>query len=219
LHLRDDCRCRRLLAAPQGLSAPTLQSSLNYLLLAVVYLGLHVRKQGWRLKAQWWAYAILAFLDVEGNFLLVMAYRYTSLTSVTLLDSFTIPMVVCLSAGLLGAIYRRGHYLGFSLCLGGLLVLVVTDRSTAGSGGGGQQQEASNPLLGDALVLLGATLYALCNVLQEWLLGEGWATAASLQTACCSAWHTLAVWHTLCTLPRSHTLHHTLLAASLLGCR
>ncbi|KAL4855217.1 Solute carrier family 35 member F2 [Chlorella vulgaris] len=158
--------------AQQGLSAPTLQSSLNYLLLAVVYLGLHVRKQGWRLKARWWAYAILAFLDVEGNFLLVMAYRYTSLTSVTLLDSFTIPMVVCLSAGLLGAIYRRGHYLGFSLCLGGLLVLVVTDRSTAGSGGGGQKQEASNPLLGDALVLLGATLYALCNVLQEWLLGD-----------------------------------------------
>lgn len=85
----------------------------------------------------------------------------------TLLDSFTIPMVVALSAGLLGATYRRGHYAGAGLCLAGLLLLVLTDRSGGGGGGG-----APNPLLGDALVLLGATLYALCNVLQELLLGE-----------------------------------------------
>ena len=64
----------------QGLSAPTLQSSLNYLLLGIVYTTLHVRAVGWRLKCRWWAYALLALLDVEGNFCLVLAYRYTSLT-------------------------------------------------------------------------------------------------------------------------------------------
>lgn len=74
-------------------------------------------------------------------------------------------MVVALSTALLGAAYRRGHYAGAGICIAGLLVLVTTDRSSGGSG-------ASSPLLGDGLVLLGATLYALCNVLQEWLLGE-----------------------------------------------
>lgn len=77
-------------------------------------------------------------------------------------------MVVALSTALLGAAYRRGHYAGAGLCIAGLLVLVGTDGSGGGEGGGG----ASSPLLGDGLVLLGATLYALCNVLQEWLLGE-----------------------------------------------
>lgn len=30
--------------------------------------------------ASWWAYALLALLDVEANFCVVLAYRYTSLT-------------------------------------------------------------------------------------------------------------------------------------------
>ena len=64
----------------QGLSAPTLQSSLNYLLLGVVYTTLHVRACGWRWRCPWWAYALLALIDVEANFCLVLAYRYTSMT-------------------------------------------------------------------------------------------------------------------------------------------
>lgn len=44
----------------------------------------------------------------------------------------------------------------------GLVLLVLTDHA---SGAGGD-----NPLLGDALVLMGATVYAFCNVAQvhEW---------------------------------------------------
>lgn len=93
--------------------------------------------------------------------------------SVTLLDSFTIPMALVLSAALLGASYRRGHYAGAAVCVAGLLLLVATDRSSSGGSGDGESASGtSNPLLGDGLVVLGATLYALCNVLQEWLLGE-----------------------------------------------
>ena len=219
---------------PQGLSAPTLQSSLNYLLLGVVYTTLHVRACGWRWRCPWWAYALLALIDVEANFCLVLAYRYTSMTrwvlllhcygkwgafwarlrlppaagrrstcnervalsrasparcpcrcilcppcSVTLLDCFTIPMVLLLSTALLAAAYRRGHYAGAGICVAGLALLVATDRGSGGGdsgeggeGGGSGYSGSSNPLLGDGLVLLGATLYAVCNVLQEWLLGE-----------------------------------------------
>jgi hypothetical protein len=99
--------------------------------------------------------------------------------SVTLLDCFTIPMVLLLSAALLAAAYRRGHYAGAGICVAGLALLVATDRGSGGdggdnggSGGGSGYSGSSNPLLGDGLVLLGATLYAVCNVLQEWLLGE-----------------------------------------------
>lgn len=86
--------------------------------------------------------------------------------SVTLLDCFTIPMVVALSTALLGAAYHRRHFAGAGICIAGLVLLLVTDRSSSSGSG-----SSSNPLLGDGLVLLGASLYALCNVLQEWLLG------------------------------------------------
>jgi solute carrier family 35 protein F1/2 len=39
----------------------------------------------------------LAVLDVEGNYLVTKAYQFTSITSVTLLDSMTIPAVMVLS--------------------------------------------------------------------------------------------------------------------------
>ncbi len=42
-------------------------------------------------------YLALAVLDVEGNYLVTKAYQYTSITSVTLLDSTTIPAVMLLS--------------------------------------------------------------------------------------------------------------------------
>ena len=68
-HAAPACRPRHSLAAAavQGLSAPTLQSSLNYLLLALVYLPLHLRSQGWAwsFRRKWWAYALLALVDVQ----------------------------------------------------------------------------------------------------------------------------------------------------------
>ncbi|XP_020548481.1 solute carrier family 35 member F1 isoform X2 [Sesamum indicum] len=54
--------------ANQGINAPTSQSFLNYVLLAVVYGSIMLyRKQA--LKAKWYYYALLGLIDVEGNFL------------------------------------------------------------------------------------------------------------------------------------------------------
>lgn len=53
-----------------------------------------------------WKYALLALADVEGNFLVVSAYQYTSIASVMLLDCFAIPVVMLLSALFLNAKVR-----------------------------------------------------------------------------------------------------------------
>lgn len=74
----------------QGVSLPASQSVLNYACLAVVYCILLLRR-GKRLQSAWYKYAALAAVDVLANFCLVEAYRYTTLTSVTLLDCFTVP--------------------------------------------------------------------------------------------------------------------------------
>jgi hypothetical protein len=63
-----------------------------------------------RTQTQWqcpvsrstWRVFCVAVADVAGNFLLLWAYQYTSLTSVMLLDFFAIP-----SAALLSVIFLR----------------------------------------------------------------------------------------------------------------
>lgn len=67
---------------------------------------------------------------------------------------------------LLGARYRRLHYGGAAVCIAGLALLVLAD------GAGSQSSGYPHALLGDVLVLLGASLYAVGNVAQEFLLGE-----------------------------------------------
>lgn len=76
--------------AVQGVSLPTTQSFINYILLAAVYGSILVYSKR-PLQNAWYKYAALAVLDVEANYLLITAYRFTSITSVTLLDCFTIP--------------------------------------------------------------------------------------------------------------------------------
>lgn len=151
-------------------SCPTLQSLLVYLLLAAIYGTVRFcnprqKKQLTSLSHSWWVYMVLAALDVEANFLTVTAFRYTSVTSVTLLDSWSIPVALALTRLVGLAQYRSGHYGGAALCVLGLIALVATDNR-----GGGASAGPTAVLGGDTLVVLGATLYACGNVLQEHLL-------------------------------------------------
>eukprot|EP01024_Parvocaulis_polyphysoides_P038094 TRINITY_DN340_c0_g2_i2.p1 TRINITY_DN340_c0_g2~~TRINITY_DN340_c0_g2_i2.p1 ORF type:complete len:346 (+),score=34.91 TRINITY_DN340_c0_g2_i2:2-1039(+) len=147
----------------KGVNIPTTQSFFNYLLLAFT-MGLsrlHSRKP---LPRRWPLFIFVSFLDVEANFLLVKAYQYTSITSVTLLDCFSLPCVMILSFIILQARYRVGHVVGGFLCVFGLSFLIVMDHHGEAAG--------DKPLLGDVLVLIGALLYSVCNVTQERLLKD-----------------------------------------------
>ncbi|RLN82515.1 hypothetical protein BBJ28_00020073 [Nothophytophthora sp. Chile5] len=121
------------------------------------------------LQIPWWKYLLLAFADVEGNFLVVCAYKYTSISSVMLLDCFTIPVVMLLSAAFLRAKYTRSHYVAVLFCLAGISVLVISDvirdRETMLNG-----SFDGSALYGDLLCLLGSATYACSNVGQEYLV-------------------------------------------------
>jgi solute carrier family 35 protein F1/2 len=113
-------------------------------------------------------YIISAVLDVEANFLVIVAYNYTSITSVMLLDCFTIPCAMFFSYICLGCSYRYKHIIGVIICLLGLSCIIINDSLQQQQ----QQQEddSSNPVLGDILCLCGAILYAASNILQEFLV-------------------------------------------------
>ncbi|KAG6436680.1 hypothetical protein SASPL_101582 [Salvia splendens] len=178
--------------AKKGINAPTSQSFFNYVLLALVYGSIMLyRRQA--LKAKWYYYILLGAVDVEANFLgktssdatllvrfgvtVVKAYQYTSITSVMLLDCWTIPCVLFLTWFFLKTKYRFKKLAGVVICVAGLVVVVFSDVHSA------DRSSGSNPIKGDLLVLAGATLYGVTNV------GEGFYvlifTAISL-TMCCS---------------------------------
>ena len=112
-------------------------------------------------------YIISAVLDVEANFLVIVAYNYTSITSVMLLDCFTIPCAMFFSYICLGCSYRYKHIIGVIICLLGLSCIIINDSLQQQQQ---QEDDSSNPVLGDLLCLCGAILYAASNILQEFLV-------------------------------------------------
>jgi solute carrier family 35 protein F1/2 len=117
------------------------------------------------LSCPWWLYALIATVDLEANVLVVSAYRYTSVTSVMLLDCFSIPCVMLLSHFFLGAQYTRRHLGGVVVCLCGMACIVYSDYSSSNG-----CEECSDPIYGDILCLVGTSLYAVSNVMQEKLV-------------------------------------------------
>lgn len=150
-----------------GVDIPSTQSFFNYLLLSLFVFPL-IRQQGFEgfkatIKDKWWIYIFLAACDVEANYIVVLAYQFTTLSSVMLLDCFSIPCVM-----VLGKIFLKHHFklwqiVGVVLCVLGVLALVLSDWLQGSFGGG----SASNPVLGDVLCLAGAFLYAVSNTGQE----------------------------------------------------
>ncbi|KAG0484920.1 hypothetical protein HPP92_008999 [Vanilla planifolia] len=150
----------------RGINAPTSQSFLNYLLLAIFYGGILLHRRRW-LQMKWYYYVMLAIVDVEANCLVVKAYQYTSLTSVMLLDCCTIPCVIFLTWMFLKTKYGLRKFAGVGICVAGLVLVVFSDVHSIDRTGG------SNPLKGDLLVVAGSMLYAVSNVSEEFLVKEG----------------------------------------------
>lgn len=91
---------------------------------------------------------------MEGNYFFVLAYKYASILSITLIDFWAIVVVMIISLIFLKVRYHITQYVGVLICLGGLGILLGSDHIT-----GYNQFPASNALKGDLFALLGATFY------------------------------------------------------------
>ncbi|KAM4047634.1 solute carrier family 35 member F2 isoform 3-T3 [Anomaloglossus baeobatrachus] len=160
----------QLLAENYHVDAPMLQSFINYCLLFLVYtvwLAFRTGENGLLhiLRNKWWKYILLAIVDVEANYSIVKAYQFTTITSVQLLDCVGIPVLMVLSWFILRSRYRVIHYIAVVVCLLGVGTMVGADVLS-----GREEGKASDMLIGDALVILGACLYAVSNVSEEYVV-------------------------------------------------
>ncbi|KAF8586376.1 DUF914-domain-containing protein [Ramaria rubella] len=153
----------------RGWSNATTQTWFLYFSLFVVYTPYTMYQYGIKGWAEMvfrdgWKYFILAACDVEGNFLVVKAYQYTTLLSCMLLDAWAIP--VCL---FFAWVYMRPKYhwtqaLGIFVCIGGLGMLVASDEITQ------KDYPAASLVKGDIFMIVGATLYGFTNATEEFFV-------------------------------------------------
>jgi solute carrier family 35, member F1/2 len=138
------------------------------------------------LRVPWWSYLGLSLLDVAPNYMTLMALKYTSLTSTTLLGSLTVPSAMLACRVLLRKQFQRHHYMGVVLCLvgGSLMMWVDLERTTTTSTtGGGQSLDdlttttttlsttttSTHPYshLGDCFAVAAALFYGIGDALGE----------------------------------------------------
>lgn len=160
-----------------GVALPSWQTFFAYLLLACAFAPRYgkrvVRAESGAGGYDWQKarkYALCALVDVEANYCVTLAFKYTSMTSVSLLDSATIPFAMVLSKALLGSVYARGHVVGALVAFAGLTILVLGDATPVN--GNNENVRGKNPALGDFLAIVAAALYATSNVLVEAFLRD-----------------------------------------------
>lgn len=156
----------------EGTSIPAFQSFFNYVLLNLIYTTYTIYKYGFKswlrlILRDGWRFFILAFFDVEGNYFVVLAYRYTTILSAQLINFWAIVVVVLTSLIFLKVRYHWTQYSGIILCIGGMGILFGSDHLTGANAYG-----AKNQLKGDLFALVSATCYGLSNVLEEFLVSK-----------------------------------------------
>jgi len=166
-------------------SAPTAQTMLVYSLLSLHLLAKYhctnannftaENSQSRENPVPKWAYLIISFLDMEANYLSVLAFRYTSLTSITLLDALAIPASMMFSRLFIFFQHRRAYssrqFFGVLVCIVGLVAMVFSDAGLDDGKSGGDDSASTvvhdKALWGDALALIGGVIYGLNDVIAE----------------------------------------------------
>jgi len=120
-----------------------------------------------KIPVKW--FLLCSVIDVHANLLTIYAYEFTSLTSVMLLQDFTIPSAVLLSVFFLKIRYKRTHFMALFFCLCGMSISISNDlfvKNFISTDTGAPK----NQFLGDIMTISGAFLFALSNILQEHFL-------------------------------------------------
>ncbi|KAL8691547.1 MAG: hypothetical protein Q9224_004154, partial [Gallowayella concinna] len=163
------------LLVAQNTSIPAFQTFFVYVLLNIIYTSFTLYRYGFKrygrlLLKDGWKYVILSFLDVQGNYFTVLAYRYTTILSAQLINFFAIVTVVIVSFAFLHVRYHITQVAGILICIGGVGILIGSDHITGATSSDGISK--GNQVKGDLFALLGAACYGGSNVVEEFLVSK-----------------------------------------------
>ncbi|KAF5406084.1 Solute carrier family 35 member F2 [Paragonimus heterotremus] len=166
-------------------------------------------------------FILAGVVDIHAYWATLAAYAYTNVTSIQLLDCLSIPISMLLSFFLLSYRYLWTHYVGAVICIVGACVMVTADvlasnqypMDTYNLTINGVIMDATQAIvLGDMLAIIGAILYGVSSVLQEYIIQKERATTyltwCMLVAAMISAIYCAALEHVQLTeIINSVTIH------------
>jgi solute carrier family 35 protein F1/2 len=126
----------------------------------------------------WWKLLLCALVDSTASFFIVQAYTMTSLTSIFVLNTFAVPSAFVITKLFFRVTYKKNHFAALILCLLGIGMAIIQDIVVAPIDK--QDPFTSDAFMGDLCVLISAVLYALSNVLSEYLFKTGTPISAYL---------------------------------------
>jgi len=129
-------------------------------------------------------YLMQAFFDVEANAVTMLAFRYTTLTSVTLFDALAIPASMVISRFVFfrsSRRYRLLHYVGVLVCMVGVVLNLYQDyESDSGDAVDDTEGRYPHKMWGDVCAITGGILFGLNDVLTEVTVGRSGDTTEYL---------------------------------------
>jgi len=122
-------------------------------------------------------YVLLALADLYAQVFVIWAFRYTTITSVAVMDALAIPSAMVLSRFWLGRRYSSVHFVGVTACMIGVFLNIFQDYEE--DVGKRHQIELENldeeyphKALGDLLGFLGGVLFGVSNTISEHLVRD-----------------------------------------------
>lgn len=171
-----------------NISAPSFSIALTFLLLSLLLIPLlylrrrnhHQKEDATGIKqshllsiplhATLAVYFLIATMEVQAGYWTYSAFRYTTLTSITLLDALSLPSAMFLSRFLLKRQYIRVHYLGATVCLAGIVVNMLADYQSDISLREGDPY--TDKIVGDIYAVSGAIMMGVIHVFSEALITD-----------------------------------------------
>ncbi|KAA3676389.1 solute carrier family 35, member F1/2 [Paragonimus westermani] len=154
-------------------------------------------------------YLAAGITDIHGIWATVIAYRFTNVASIQLLNCLSIPTSMFTSYLLLYYRYSWTHYLGAFICVLGAGMMVGADVLASNNNRIDNFSESSafssqqQVVIGDLLAITGAVLYGISSSFQEYITCKFGITSylswCTLISAVCCATYSAALEHTQLT--------------------
>jgi drug/metabolite transporter (DMT)-like permease len=142
------------LLALLGLNLPLFQVVVFYFLLALIFDTKLLYNRAKLTRRELLVVMLAAVTDSQANLLYVMAYSYSSLTSVLVLANIAVPFTFTLSFIFLKKQFTKFELGGVLVAMTGIICVVLSDLQREGWVWGGY-------FVGDLMVIGGTALYCL----------------------------------------------------------
>ncbi|KAA3679761.1 solute carrier family 35, member F1/2, partial [Paragonimus westermani] len=214
-----------------GVNLPLAQNIPNYTILAITFTVIHLIRRCIASRSSVTSkhpeekvtgkqcdrntvlniatYLAAGITDIHGIWATVIAYRFTNVASIQLLNCLSIPTSMFTSYLLLYYRYSWTHYLGAFICVLGAGMMVGADVLASNNNRIDNFSESSafssqqQVVIGDLLAITGAVLYGISSSFQEYITCKFGVTSylswCTLISAVCCATYSAALEHTQLT--------------------